>query len=167
LSPVDAIHTHFPMLEPDQPGHGRLDQEAARVAAIFQRATPRSLILLNEALAGTSAFEALDLARGIVRGLRLLGARAIYVTHLHDLANAVDEINRTTPGEALVGSLVAEPGRPAADGSGALVRTFRIEPGRPHGQSFAAEIAEQHGISFDRLADLLRQRGLRDGQPPG
>jgi hypothetical protein len=162
LSPVDAIYTHFPMLEPDQPGQGRLDQEAARVAAIFKRATPNSLILLNEALAGTSAFEALDLARGIVRGLRLLGARAIYVTHLHDLANAVDDINRTTPGASIVGSLVAEPGPRAADGSGGVVRTFRIQPGQPRGQSFAVEIAEQHGISFELLAALLRARGLTE-----
>src|SRR5207302_4184040 len=66
LSPVDAIYTHFPNREENRPGLGRLDLEAERLAAIFHRATPRSLILLNEALAGTSAFEALDLARGLV-----------------------------------------------------------------------------------------------------
>jgi hypothetical protein len=39
-------------------------------------------------------------------------------------------------------------------------RTFRIRPGAPRGKSFAAEIAEQHGISFQQLARRLRQRGL-------
>jgi hypothetical protein len=40
------------------------------------------------------------------------------------------------------------------------VRTFRIRPGAPHGQSFAADIAAQHGISFPQLVELLRQRGF-------
>ena len=164
LSPVDAIYTHFPNREENRPGLGRLDLEAERLAAIFQQATPRSLILLNEALAGTSALEALDLARGLVRGLRLLGARAIYVTHLHELASSVDEINATTPGDGTVASLladsdcveaVASAGRPAV-----RRRNYRIVPHAPRGVSFAAEIAEQHGISFEQLARLLRDRHL-------
>jgi DNA mismatch repair ATPase MutS len=150
MSPVDAIFTHFPSREEIRPGLGRLDVEAEQLAAIFRQATPFSLVLLNEALAGTNALEALDLARGVVRGLRLLGARAIYVTHLHELAHAVDDINATTPGDGTVASLIAE-----ADED---KRTYRIRPGTPRGASFAAEIAEQHGISFDQLAHLLRER---------
>jgi DNA mismatch repair protein MutS len=164
LSPVDAIYTHFPNREENRPGLGRLDLEAERLAAIFHRATPRSLILLNEALAGTSAFEALDLARGLVRGLRLLGARAIYVTHLHELASSVDEINATTPGDGTVASLLADSdcvdGVASAGAPAVRRRTYRIVPHAPRGVSFAAEIAEQHGISFEQLAQLLRDRHL-------
>lgn len=157
MSPVDYVFTHFPMREDGRPGLGRLDLEAERLAAIFRQATPDSLILLNEALSGTSAIEALDLARGLVRGLRLLGARAIYVTHLHELAAEADDINRNTRGDARVGSLLAE-----ADGyeAGAPRRTFRITPRPPRGVSFAAEIAEQHGISFSKLEQLLRDRNV-------
>jgi hypothetical protein len=164
LSPVDAIYTHFPNREESRPGHGRLDLEAERLAAIFHRATPRSLILLNEALAGTSALEAVDLARGLVRGLRLLGARAIYVTHLHELASSVDEINDTTPGDGTVASLLADSecveAVASAEGPAVRRRTYRIVPHAPRGVSFAAEIAEQHGISFEQLARLLRDRHL-------
>jgi hypothetical protein len=166
LSPADAIYTHFPSRESTQPGMGRLDDEAERLGAIFHQATPRSLILLNEALAGTSSFEAFDLARGVVRGLRFLGARAIYVTHLHELGAAVADINGTTPGDAPVGSLVAEPGAAPSEDGHIQVRTFRIRPGAPHGQSFAADIAEQHGISFPQLVDLLRQRGFDAAEFP-
>src|SRR5919199_2085244 len=164
LSPADAIYTHFPTREDNRPGFGRLDLEAERLAAIFQRATPHSLILLNEALAGTSALEALDLARGLVRGLRLLGARAIYVTHLHELASSVDEINATTPGDGTVASLLADSecadAGASAEGPAVRRRTYRIVPHAPRGVSFAAEIAEQHGISFEQLARLLRERHL-------
>ncbi|MFI5268507.1 MAG: hypothetical protein ACHQ7M_14135, partial [Chloroflexota bacterium] len=107
LSPVDAIYTHFPSPEGAQLGMGRLDEEADRLAAIFLAATPQSLILLNEVLAGTSAIEALALAFDAVRGLRLLGARAIYATHLHELAARIAEINESTEGFSAAGSLVA------------------------------------------------------------
>jgi hypothetical protein len=140
---------------------GRLDEEAERLAGIFRQATPHSLVLLNETLAGTAASEALGLARDAVRGLRLLGARAVYVTHLHELAMAVDELNATSPGESLVGSLVAD----ADDDEGSTTgprhrRTFRIHPGEPRGTSLASEIARRYGISFPQLAVLLRERGI-------
>jgi DNA mismatch repair protein MutS len=155
MSPADAIFTHFPAREDARLGQGRLDAEAERLAAIFRAATSHSLILLNEALAGTSALEALDLARGVVRALRLLGARAVYVTHLHELAAAVDDINATTPGDGTVASLVAEPGERSG---GRDKRPYRIQPGPPTGTSYAAEIAKQHGISYEQLARLLQGR---------
>lgn len=158
LSPVDAIYTHFPSPEGTQLGMGRLDEEADRLAAIFQTATPQSLILLNEVLAGTNAIEALALALDAVRGLRLLGARAIYATHLHELAARTAEINDDTEGFSAAGSLVA-----GVEGDAAVVaaghrRTFTIRPGPPRGVSYASEIAEQHGISFAQLQQLLRER---------
>jgi len=160
MSPVDMIYTHFPSQEGAQLGMGRLDEEAERLAAIFRAATPHSLILLNEVLAGTSAIEALGLALDAVRGLRLLGVRAIYTTHLHELAASVDAINAGTSGDSTVASLVAD-----VEGDGVVIgtrhrRTFRILPGPPRGVSYASEIAEQHGISFGQLASLLEQRGV-------
>ncbi|HEY8684800.1 MAG TPA: hypothetical protein VIO57_04260, partial [Chloroflexota bacterium] len=123
-------------------------------------ATPHSLILLNEVLNGTSTIEALGLAYDAVRGLRLLGARAIYVTHLHELAARADEINACTPGLGVVGSLVAEVDQAVEDGSNSHRRTFRIRPSPPLGVSYASEIAQQHGISYPQLVDLLHRRRL-------
>jgi DNA mismatch repair ATPase MutS len=184
MSPVGAIYTHFPTGESEQLGMGKLDEEAERLAHIFRVAYPTGLILLNEVLAGTSAIEALGLATDAVRALRLLGVRAIYTTHLHDLPARAAEINASTAGASLVGSLVAgvedsAAGPPpsaagAADGApqgplrvigSAHRRTFRIQPGPPSNVSYASEIAEQHGISFAQLQRLFEQRGvlLHDG----
>lgn len=165
LSPIDGVFTHFPNRETATPGAGRLDDEARRLAAIFREATPRSLILLNEVLSGTSTLEAVALAHDAVRGLRLLGARAIYVTHLHELAARADEINLTTGGDGTVGTLVAGVDDMAGDELAPHERTFRIQAGRPLGVSYASEIAEQHGISYRQLVHLLGQRGLVQPSP--
>ena len=169
LSPAGSIYTHFPTPESEQLGMGKLDEEAQRLAEVFRVATPHSLILLNEVLAGTSAIEALGLAVDAVRALRLLGARAIYTTHLHELPTKCEEINATTPGSSLVGSLVAgvdqstvtaDAATPAGVISSGHRRTFRIQPGPPQNVSYASEIAEQHGISFPQLQRLFQKRGV-------
>jgi hypothetical protein len=162
MSPVDRIFTHFPGQEGATPGKGRLDEEAQRLAEIFRVANPTSLILLNEVLSGTSTLEALALARDAVRGLHLLGARAVYVTHLHELPELAADVNRTTDGDGTVGSLVAEV---SEDGTPEHRRTFRIRPGPPRGTSYASEIAEQHGISYPQLRRLLERRGLLEDEP--
>lgn len=167
ISPIDALWTHFPTLETTTPGEGRLDDEAIRLAAIFRSATPHSLILLNEVLNGTSTLEALGLAYDAVRGLHLLGARAIYVTHLHELAARADEINASTPGPGSVGSLVAEVDDTEDAGNNGHRRTFRIRPSPPLGISYASEIAQQHGISYPQLVELLRQRKVVVTEPNG
>ena len=161
ISPVDAIHTHFPAEEQTARGTGRLGEEAERLAGIFSRATPGSLVLLNESLASTSPGEALYLARDAMGALRLLGARTIYATHLHELATRLDELNALAPTEPPTVSLVAGvvPTNQRA-GDSDLGRTYRIAPGPPQGMSYAQEVARRHGISLDQLRERLRQRGV-------
>ncbi|NDJ78113.1 MAG: hypothetical protein GYB65_17835 [Chloroflexi bacterium] len=155
LSPVDSVYTHFPVEEAPESGAGRLGEEAQRLNDIFARATAHSLILLNESLSSTSAGESLYLARDIVRILRRLGTRAVFATHLHDLAAGVDDLNASTPGDSEIVSLVAR-----MHEDGAMRQTYEIAPGPPRGRSFAREIAARYGISYEQLDDLLRRRGL-------
>ncbi len=162
ISPADGIFTHFPVEEQPDMEAGRLGEEAKRLNDIFSQATRRSLVLLNESLSSTSPGEGLYLARDVVRVLRLLGARAIYATHLHDLAADCDTLNAETPGDSAVISLVS---LVADNGADELKQTFRIVPGPPRGRSYAREIAARYGISYDQLTDLLRARGMVDGEP--
>ncbi len=158
ISPVDAVYTHFPVEERHDAGVGRLGEEAQRLNAIFEHATRDSLVLLNESLSSTSPGESLYLARDVVRALRMLGVRAIFATHLHDLAAGCDTINAETPGDSALISLVAQ--AVESDNDTGVRQTFRILPGPPRGRSYAREIAARYGISFEQLADLLHQRGV-------
>jgi DNA mismatch repair protein MutS len=162
LSPVDRIYTHFPSVEQPEMDAGRLGEEAKRLSAIFANATPRSLILLNESLSSTSPGESLSLAQDVVKALMLLRARAIYTTHLHELAAEVGRLNAEVPGGSTIVSMVAlvealPEGQATAD---RMRRTFKIAPRPPSGESYAREIASRYGISYAQLVDTLRRRGI-------
>lgn len=151
MSPVDTILTHFPPVEGVEPGIGRLDDEARRVREIFAHATPASLLLFNEPLTSTGESEAQALAEDILRALRVLGARTVYITHLHALSRELATLNHGLG--ATIVSWVA--GVDATAG-----RTYLIRPGVPSSRSYAATIAQQHGITFDQLTQQLGARGI-------
>lgn len=159
ISPVEGIFSHFPTEERPGLETGRLGEEAARIGKIFSQVTRHSLVLLNESLSTTSPGECLYLARDVVRALRILGARAIYATHLHELGN-VDIVNQDTPGESLVASLVAGTTHiiPEDGGEPSVRRTFKIQPGPPQGLSHARDIARKYGIELHQLTDTLKKR---------
>jgi hypothetical protein len=146
MSPVDNILTHFPALESQN--QGRLAEEAIRLRAVFERATSQSLVLLNETFSSTSPGEALYLAHDILCGLRVIGVRAIYATHLIELAERIPEIESAADGTSGIFSLIATV---QLDAEGQTVRTFRIERGLPLGRSYAQEIARLHGISLEQI----------------
>ncbi len=146
LSPVDAIFTHFPALETQQ--QGRLAEEAARLRHICLHATEHSLVLMNESLSSTVASEATYLAQDVLCGLRAIGARAIYATHLVDLPARISEMQEAVQGESALFSLVAGV---RLNDAGEAQPTFRIERGAPHGRGYAREIARRHGISLEQI----------------
>lgn len=163
ISPVDGIYSHFPVEEKPSAEAGRFGEEAQRLSDIFAHATRYSLILLNESLASTASGESLYLARDIVRCFRLLGVRAAYTTHMHELAANLDEFNAATPGDSKIISLVSgalvDSGASAQD---AVKRTYKIIPSPPMGHSYAQELAARYGISFDKIVEKLTARHAID-----
>ena len=151
ISPVDAIYSHFAAPERTDIGGGRLTEELERLAQIFRQATRHSLILLNEPLASTDHAAARALCRDVLAGLQLLGARAVFVTHIYELADDAD-----LPG---VVSLTAGVATIEQNGD-APVPSYSIAPGRPQVAGYAAELARRHGLSRDQIASTLRERGV-------
>ena len=161
ISPLDHLFTHFPLEEKPESDAGRFGEEAMRLETIFKEVTRHSLVLLNETFSSTSFSESLYLAQDLVRILRRVGARAIYSTHLHELANRADELNASVPGDSRIVSVVSSPvdeGAPVkgADGN----RTYKLEIRPPLGQSYAREIAARYGISYEQLEKDLSKRGV-------
>lgn len=156
LSPVDQIYTHFAKEERPNLEAGRLGEEARRLNTIFERATPYSLVLLNESLASTAAAESLYLAQDVVRAFRLLGVRAIFATHLHELAAACDDLNDQTSGDSKIISVVSKV--QVIDDGSTIRRTYEITPSPPESKSYALELAARYGISFAQLKATIESR---------
>ena len=156
VSPVDGIFTHFPEGAEDTIDKGRLGEECARLREIFEEVTGDSMILLDESLSSTGAFEASYIAAEILTGFAVVGCRGIFSTHLHELASAVPEINERAcaEGGVRIDTLVAgiEEGR----------RSFLIKRARPDGRSYARDIAEKYGLSLDGIRALTHKEPKGD-----
>ncbi|WP_182914356.1 MutS-related protein [Paenibacillus sp. 1011MAR3C5] len=158
ISPVDALHVYFNVEEQAALETGRLGVESKRIGEIFGAATSNSMVLLNEAFSSTSPGESFYLMKDIVSALKLLGVRAVVATHLHELAESIDRINEEVEGSSKLISMVAGM-KEATDHGGTLSnRSYKVRPCRPQGKSFAMDIARQYGISFNQLAETIRER---------
>ncbi len=150
MSPVDGIFTHFPALESQ---HGRLAEEAVRLRQICLNTTEYSLVLLNESLSSTTSSEALYLAQDLLAGLRAIGVRAMYATHLIELAERLPEVQALVDGQSTIFSLVAGIQFVLDESSGQTraIPTFKITRDIPQGRGYAQEIARRYGISLQQI----------------
>ena len=145
MSVTDGIFTHFPEGADDTIDKGRLGEECARLREIFDVASPDSMILLDESLSSTGAYEASYIAAEILSGFAALGCRGIFSTHLHELAASIPEINERSRklGGVMTDTLVA--------GMEEGERSFKIYRAKPDGKSYARDIANKYGLSFENL----------------
>jgi len=150
ISPVDGIYTHFPTGAEDTIDKGRLGEECARLGEIFDYVTPNSLVLLDESLSSTGSYEASYIAAEVLGGLAHVGCRCLFSTHLHELAADIDNINQRSKesGGVMIDTLVA-----GIEGDGK--RSFLICRAKPDGKSYARDIAQSYGLTYEKILSRL------------
>ena len=152
ISPVSGIFTHFPEGADDTIDKGRLGEECARLKEIFDGADADAMILLDESLSSTGAYEASYIASEILSAFAVMRCRGIFSTHLHELAASLPEINARSlkEGGVRLDTLVAgiEEGQ----------RSFKIYRAKPDGKSYARDIADKYGLSFENLMERMEAR---------
>ena len=144
--PADCIFTHYPADEDKTLDYGRLGEECKRFREIFSQCTSESLLLLNETFSTTSFEEGFFIARDAVKAILKKGSRCIYNTHMHKLASDIDDINDEGAKEGAAfkaASLVV-----LSDGG---ERSFKVKVAPPQGMSYARDIAEKYGVTYDML----------------
>lgn len=140
--PADCIYTHFPADEDKTMDLGRLGEECVRFREIYSECTESSLLLLNETFSTTSFEEGYFIARDSVRALMRKSVRTLYNTHMHKLAADADELNRSGE-QACVSSLIMK----SDEGK----RSFKVAAAPPEGMSYARDIAEKYGVTYEML----------------
>jgi DNA mismatch repair ATPase MutS len=141
--PVDCIYTHFPADEDKTMDLGRLGEECVRFKSIYSECTKDSLLLLNETFSTTSFEEGYYIAKDSVRALLKKEVRTIYNTHMHKLAADVNEMNMESIVKASSLIVKSENGK----------RSFKVEVASPGGMSYAKDIAEKYGVTYEMLVN--------------
>ena len=136
----DQLLTHFEKEEDLGTLRGKLQDELVRMHALLERATPRSIVILNEAFTSTTAHDALYLGSKVLQRLLALGALGIWVTFIDELASL----------DPAIVSLVS-----GVDPDDPTVRTFELVRRPADGRAHAVAIAKAHRLTYDELRERL------------
>lgn len=92
LTPVDRIFTRIGANDNIMAGHSTFMVELKETAAILNKATPQSLVILDELGRGTSTFDGYAIAHAVLKHLaEVVRCRCMFATHYHLLT---DEFER-------------------------------------------------------------------------
>lgn len=153
ISFADAVFTHFVAPDDITRGEGRYRNELRRIRQILERATPYSLVILDEPCGGTDHAEGQRQSLVLLRGFHTLGATTYFTTHMHEVAAAVAE-----GAYPCAQNLQVECRRD----QGGLVYSYRILPGAA-GRSFGEEIAREMGLYDDEILGVVQANAARAG----
>jgi DNA mismatch repair protein MutS len=129
----DRIFTHFDRQERAEDLTGKLEDDLLRLREITERATSRSLVILNESLSSTTLDDSLAISKDVLGALTERRSIGVVVTFL-------DELSRL---DAATVSMVAE-----IDPSDPTRRTHRILRRPSDGLAYAAALAAKYGVTY-------------------
>ena len=144
---VDRVFTRVGAHDDLRRGRSTFMMEMIEVAHILRRASPRSLILLDEVGRGTSTFDGLAIAWSVTEDIsKRIGARTLFATHYHQLTGLAQEV------DGLVNVHVQ-----VADVNGDIRFLHTVADG-PCDDSYGVQVAALAGLPsgvVERARDLL------------
>lgn len=136
----DQLFAHFEREENTRDMRGKLQDDLTRMHNILARATPSSVIVMNEIFSSTTLADAVFLCHRIISEIMERDALCVCVTFIEELAQL----------GAQTVSMVSE-----VNPSNSAERTFRVRRKPADGRAYAIAVAEQYGLTYERLKERL------------
>ncbi len=147
IGAVDRVFTRVGAHDDLRRGRSTFMMEMIEVAHILRRATPSSLVLLDEIGRGTSTFDGLAIAWSVTEHIATnIGSRTLFATHYHQLVGLEAEIDNLSNIHVQV-----------ADSGGEIQFLHTIAEG-PCDDSYGVQVAALAGLPggvVSRARDLL------------
>lgn len=137
----DRIFTHFGRREAVGGLASKLEEELLRLREILGRATPRSVIVLNETFSSTTFGDARVLSESVLDSIVRLDAPCLWVSFVH-------ELSLLSPTAVSMVSTVADDDR--------TTRTYKVVRRAADGRAHALALAERHGLTGAQITERMR-----------
>ncbi len=132
----DKMFTHFEKREDVANLQGKLEDDLVRIHEILERATARSVIIMNEIFSSTTLEDALMLGKKILEQISEIDAIAFLVTFIDELSSFNEHVV----------SMVS-----MVDENDPNVRTYKILRTPANGLSYALSLARKYGLTYEQL----------------
>jgi DNA mismatch repair protein MutS len=132
----DRVFTHFEKEEDLANLRGKLEDELVRIHDILERATNKSVLIMNESFTSTTLSDSLLIGTQVLKQIMELGLVCVCVTFVDELAS----LSEATV--SMVSCVV--PDDPAS-------RTYKVVRMPAEGLAYAAAIAEKYGLGYESL----------------
>ena len=136
----DMLFTHFERREELDNPTGKLQADLVRLHDILERATPKSIIIMNEIFTSTTLQDAIILSKRLAERILALDALCLWVTFVDELASLNDQIV----------SMVS-----TVDAADPALRTYQVVRKPADGLAHALSIAEKYRLTYAMIKERV------------